>query len=499
MPSAAHWAFVLIALLAGVPAQHPAYDQDDAWRGVEEAFVTGCKAHGVVGAQLAFVRDGKVAKAACWGLADRDGGRPVDDGTIFHWASCTKTLTGIAVMQLRDRQRLRLDQPIVEFAPELNKAHDPLGALPRVTVRDVMRHAAGLRAGTWPWGGEDWHPHEPTEWSQLVAMMPYTRFESQPGEKYSYSNLGIVLLGRAIEALSGDDYEVYMDKNVLRPLGMAGSYFDVTPYHLQPRRSHGYGAAANGEPQDLGPDFDTGVTVSNGGLNAPVADMARYLAFLLGAAPAGSDAAAVLARASLEEMWAPSLPTGGPADERIGLCFFVQRRNGQPFVGHTGGQHGFVSFFYVHPASGTGALAAFNTASAGPVMQAVRELCMERLSAPLAAPQLQDRAQWGRYGLRVRRDQEGRRLLTLTAPTLGHELQLDRCVTKGGEAEALLRLVTPGRGEIVAQALQELQVELDDAALGDVAALRVKVALWERGASYLVEPAHQEAALLALR
>ncbi|MEZ6038714.1 MAG: serine hydrolase domain-containing protein [Planctomycetota bacterium] len=371
----------LLAVLCAPQDPPKPFDVQAAWRDVTAALHSECERHGVVGGSVMFVRGGEVLGFEAHGMADRDGERAVDRDTIFHWASCTKTLTGVAVMQLRDLGLLRLDQPIVDFVPELKKAHDPFGPIDAITVQQVMSHSAGFRAGTWPWGGEQsWHPHEPTEWSQLVAMMPYTAVEFAPGSKFSYSNPGIVFLGRAIEQLSGDDYEVYMDKNVLRPLGMQRSYFDVTPYHLQRYRSHSYRRSGD-RTEDLGADFDTGITVSNGGLNAPLPDMARYLAFLLGAAE--GDAAGVLARRSLESMWQPLLPTGGPGDEHIALTFFVQRQGDTPFPTHTGGQHEFVTFFYVHPASGTGALGAFNTGTAGPVMAALRTMCMTKLSLPM--------------------------------------------------------------------------------------------------------------------
>ncbi|MBK8978198.1 MAG: beta-lactamase family protein [Planctomycetes bacterium] len=362
----------------------PPFVFDDAWREVVATFRQGCAAAHVVGASLMFVAGADVLGSEPYGLADRDGGRAVDPDTIYHWASITKTLTGIAAMQLRDRGRLRLDQPILDFVPELREVHDPFGPIDAITIRHLLSHSAGFRGPTWPWGGDQpWHPHEPTRFAQLVAMLPYTAVEFAPGSRYSYSNPGIVFVGRAIEVLSGDDYEVYMDKNVLRPLGMARSYFDVTPYHLQRYRSHSYEVRGD-EVADLGSDFDTGVTVSNGGLNAPLTDMARYLAFLLGAVPDGSDAAGVLARSSLEEMWQPILPARSDGSEQIGLAFFVQERAGQRFPTHTGGQRSFVTFFYVHPASGTGALGAFNTSTAGPVMAAVRTACMEKLSLPMA-------------------------------------------------------------------------------------------------------------------
>ncbi len=372
----------MVAALATVPQQPPT-DFATAWRHVEAELHRRCDEAGVVGGAIAFVRGNQIEHFAGHGYADRAQKRLVDRDTIFHWASCTKTFTGIAVMQLRDRGKLRLEQPIVDTVPELRAVRDPFGPITAITLQHLMTHSGGFRAGTWPWGGDkDWHPHEPTQWSQLVAMLPYTEVEFAPGTKFSYSNPGIVFLGRTIEALTGDEYEVHMEKNVLRPLGMGRSYFDTTPWHLQRFRSHSY-AGKGDAAKDEGPDFDTGITVSNGGLNAPIVDMAKYVAFLLGACEPGSDAAAVLARPSLQAMWEPVLPTRADGSEHIGLCFFVQERGGSRFATHTGGQRDFITFFYVHPASRTGAVGAFNTGSAGPVMAALRTLCMEKLSLPL--------------------------------------------------------------------------------------------------------------------
>jgi CubicO group peptidase (beta-lactamase class C family) len=360
---------VMAAVWSAVPQDPPPFDFRAAWHHVEAELHRRCDEAGVVGGALAFVRGGQIDGFAGHGFADRATQRVVDRDTIFHWASCTKTFTGIAVMQLRDRGKLRLEQAIVDTVPELRAVRDPFGPISAITLQHLMTHSAGFRAATWPWGGDkDWHPHEPTQWSQLVAMLPYTEVEFAPGTKFSYSNPGIVFLGRTIEALTGDEYEVHMEKNVLRPLGMSRSYFDTTPWHLQRYRSHshaGKGAAA----KDEGPDFDTG--------------MAKYVTFLLGACEPGSDAAGVLARASLEAMWEPVLPTRADGSEHIGLCFFVQAHGGSRFATHTGGQRNFISFFYVHPASRTGAVGAFNTGSAGPVMAALRTLCMETLSLPL--------------------------------------------------------------------------------------------------------------------
>lgn len=354
----------------------------DDWRGT-------VRRDGIVGASMALVRDGRVVSLETEGMADLERGLPVDDETIYHWASITKTFTAIAVMQLRDRGLISLDDPIVDYVPELREVYNPYGSMEEITVRQLMSHSAGFRAGTWPWaGGEPWHPHEPTEWSQLVAMIPYTRVEFEPGSRYSYSNPGIVYLGRMIEKVTGDVFEAYIDKNIFRPLGMRRAYFDVTPWHLVEHRSNHY-FVRDGRPEPGGVDFNTGITVSNGGLNAPIPDMARYLAFLTDR-PRPDDGLdreafeAVLARASLEEMWAPVVPIGESpmGDGSMGLSYFLYDQPDVRIVGHTGTQRAFYSFFYVEPSTGAGVIAAFNTVGsgdAGPDTDAVRVRISARL------------------------------------------------------------------------------------------------------------------------
>ncbi len=190
------------------------------WAPVRDYFVQTSKAGGVVGGEIGLIRGDSLLAIDAFGDADRDPTRLVDANTIWHWASVTKTFTAIGIMQLRDRGRLSLDDPIVKYVPELRAVHDPFGSIDAITIRELLSHSAGFRNPTWPWGGDQpWQPFEPTEWSQLVAMMPYTEILFPPGSKYSYSNPGVIFLGRVIEKLSGDDYEVYVEKNILRPLG----------------------------------------------------------------------------------------------------------------------------------------------------------------------------------------------------------------------------------------------------------------------------------------
>ncbi|HKJ00934.1 MAG TPA: serine hydrolase domain-containing protein, partial [Longimicrobiales bacterium] len=309
---------------------------DAAWRRLADGWRDANAAQGVVGASLGLVRAGELVRLETFGAADLATGRAVDEETIYHWASITKTFTAISILQLRDRGLLSLDDPVVRYVPELRDVYNPFGPMEGITLRQLLSHSAGFRDGTWPWSeGEPWEPYEPTEWSQLVAMMPYTRILFEPGSKFSYSNPGIIFLGRVIEKVTGDVFEAYVDKNIFRPLGMRRAYFDTTPWHLLRYRSNHY-FVGDGGPEAGGLDFNTGVTVSNGGLNAPIPDMARYLAFLMGSPAGGADADAVLARSSLEEMWRTVVPIGDSAigRESMGLCFFLYDGNGRRLVGH---------------------------------------------------------------------------------------------------------------------------------------------------------------------
>ena len=335
------------------------------WTAVKQVFHQQIQAAGIVGGSMLVVRDGNVVATATAGYQDLNANRPIDADTVFHWASITKTFTGIAVMQLRDRGLLSLEDPIVKFVPEFRAVHNPYGDIGQVTIRHLMTHSSGLRAPTWPWGGDQpWHPFEPTRWEQFVAMFPYTELNFQPGTKYSYSNPGVIFLGRLIELLSGDDYEMYITKNILMPLAMHSSFFDRAPYHLLPHRSHSYVRTDSGIEEGRF-DFDTGITVSNGGLNAPLGDMAKYLVFLTSDRPTAAYDA-ILKRSSLEEMWKPQLAATdgegatGPSAQ-AGLSFFLERHGNLDFVAHSGDQNGFISHLYVHRPSRTAYVVSFNT------------------------------------------------------------------------------------------------------------------------------------------
>lgn len=349
------------------------------WSDFIQKFDSYADTNRIVGASAVFIRDGKVVTRHHYGLADKATGRRVDERTLFHWGSITKTITGIAVLQLRDRGQLKLDDPVTRWIPELRLIHDPHGSADSITIRMLLAHTSGLQGGTWPWTqGRAWEPFEPTTWNQLVAMMPYQQLRFKPGSRYAYSNPAFIYLARIVEAITGDQYMNYVQKHIFAPLNLSRSYFGTTPYYLAPDRSHGYDISRDSTGADVvtdnGADFDPGITIPNGGWNAPVADLATYVAFLTGSAPDSATRTrheSVLSRASLEEMWRPVIATARDSHTGLqgsrGLSFLVETDSVRTIVGHTGTQAGYEGFLHFDPARHTGFVMVFNTTTDGDV------------------------------------------------------------------------------------------------------------------------------------
>jgi len=356
-------------LLAG-PGALAAQAVPTGWPALTQTFDAYVQADRVVGASLAWVDGGRIVARHHVGMADQAAGRAVDDSTIWHWASITKTLTAVSTMQLRDRGLVSLNDSITRWIPELRQVHDPYGSIDAITLRMLLSHTSGFQNPTWPYGsGAAWEPFEPTAWSQLVAMMPWQELRFAPGSRYGYSNPAYIYLARVIEAFSGDPWAVTVQKQIWTPLGMARSYVNVTPPWLLAHRSNRYHVERDSAGAVVvrpgGLDFDPGVTIPNGGWNAPVDDVARWMAFLTGRVGPGVRADSLLRRSTLAEMWSPvaRVDSGPGLVESIGLGFFLFDVDGHRLVGHTGDQGGFRSFMAFDPVSGKGVIGVVNTSN----------------------------------------------------------------------------------------------------------------------------------------
>jgi CubicO group peptidase (beta-lactamase class C family) len=365
------WSGLAVAAAAAlVPLPVRAQDVPPGWDGLTRQFDTYVAADRVVGGTLAWVAGGGIVARHHVGMADRDAGQAVDDSTLWHWASITKTLTAVAILQLRDQGRLSLDDPATRWVPELRLVHDPYGSIDTITVRMLLSHSSGFQNPTWPYGtGASWQPFEPTAWSQLVAMMPWQELEFPPGSRFGYSNPAYIYLARIIEAITGDPWTVFIQQDLWAPLGMTRSYVNGTPPWLAPHRSNRYHVVRDSAGATVvragGREFDPGVTIPNSGWNAPVSDLAAWMGFLARGASGTVTGEVPLRPGTLREMWSPVVPvvTRGAVVEQMGLGFRLYDVHGRRLVGHTGDQGGFRSFMALDPATGRGVIGVVNTSN----------------------------------------------------------------------------------------------------------------------------------------
>jgi CubicO group peptidase (beta-lactamase class C family) len=198
----------------------------------------------IAGAVTLVMRHGKVAWFKAQGMADREASKPMNTDALFRICSMTKPITSLAIMMLYDEGRFLLDDPVSKYLPEFKNpkvyvkpAHgDPytIPATKDITVRDLLRHTSGI---TYQWQ-EDLGPLY-QKGNVASGLLPYDgtieestkRLAAQPllfnpGDRWEYS-LGIDVIGRLVEVLSGKPLDVFFRERIFEPLGMKDTYFFV--------------------------------------------------------------------------------------------------------------------------------------------------------------------------------------------------------------------------------------------------------------------------------
>ena len=169
------------------------------------------------------VVDGKLARVRAFGVRDVATGAPVTPDTAFRIASMSKQFTALATLRLRDAGRVSLDAPAEKYIPEMRKWHYPTSDSPRITVRDLLSHAAGFVTDD-PWGDRQLDMSEADFTRFVAAGVPFSR---APGMAYEYSNFGFALVGRVVTNTARTNYAEYITENFFRPLGMQHTVWDI--------------------------------------------------------------------------------------------------------------------------------------------------------------------------------------------------------------------------------------------------------------------------------
>jgi CubicO group peptidase (beta-lactamase class C family) len=292
---------LLVASLASVSpalahAQTSVPATADVFASIDRTFAEYRLDAHVPGLVYGIVAEGRLVHLRTLGVQDLETRRPVTPDTLFRIASMTKAFTALSILKLRDDGRLALDAPAETYLPELRGWKNPTQDSPRIRVRDLLNHTAGFVTDD-PWGDRQ-TPLPEAEFTRLLESgVPFTR---PPGAAFEYSNLGYAMLGRIVSTVSKEPYKDYVERTLLRPLGMLASGFEV---EQAPRERRALGYRWEDDEWREEETLAHGAFSAMGGLQTSATDYAKYVAWLLSAWPArdGADAGPVR-RSSVREL-----------------------------------------------------------------------------------------------------------------------------------------------------------------------------------------------------
>jgi CubicO group peptidase (beta-lactamase class C family) len=272
--------------LLGLLLRGAAADRFAAVTAGQQAFVERGE---LAGAVTLVAQGGEVRHLGAVGYRDLAARTPLRTDDLFWIASMTKPLAAVCVLLLQDEGRLRVDDPVEQHLPEfrgqrlvLEQAGDRLvlGKPARpITLRDLLTHTAGL--------GDAPAPRPDASLAELVAAYAHEPLQFPPGSRWSYSNPGINTLGRIVEVVSGQPFAEFLDRRLLRPLGMKDTTFWPTPAQAK-RLAKSYKRDADGRLKEVPVFFVAGglgdrtrTPFPAGGLFSTAADMVRPYQMLL--------------------------------------------------------------------------------------------------------------------------------------------------------------------------------------------------------------------------
>jgi CubicO group peptidase (beta-lactamase class C family) len=335
---------------------------------IDKAFERYTHDQHIPGMVWGLVIDGQLAHVGSTGVRDIEAKDKVTADTVFRIASMTKSFTVLAILKLRDAGKLSLEDPVSRYIPEFARMEMPTRDAGTLRVRHLLTHSAGFPEDN-PWGDQQLGATDAELTAWLKKGIP---FSTAPGSAYEYSNYGFGLLGRIVTKASGTDYRAYLEREILKPLGMTSSSLEYSTIPAD-RRATGYRRKPDGSFEPEKP-LAHGAFGAMGGLLVSANDLARYVAFQLSAWPPRDDAErGPVNRASIREMnhlWNPSSLTAAPGRASYGGYGYGLRVSADcrfnHIVGHGGGLPGFGSYMAWLPEYGVGMFAMANRTYAGP-------------------------------------------------------------------------------------------------------------------------------------
>lgn len=318
----------LLALMMSLPA----VAQDMATR--TDEYLTAWANTGRFQGTVLIAQDGKVVLRKGYGMANLELGVPNSPEMVYRIGSVTKTFTAFGILQLEEKGKLNVKDPVVKYVPEMPKAWQA------ITIHQLLTHTSGIPNFS---VSKDYaKADDPLRVEKGLAEFASKPLDSAPGEKFAYSNSGYILLGRIIEKVSGVSYEQYIDANILKPAGLVNTGYD----HARPilkNRASGY--QFDGEGLANAGMIDMSGAHSAGALHSTVDDLYRF--------DQAIDGGKLFSKALLEEAWKPQAKFWAPPPFMMDAMYCYGWMSGQdfghPYLNHGGWVDGFITQYWRYP------------------------------------------------------------------------------------------------------------------------------------------------------
>ncbi len=304
----------------------------------------------IPGLALGIVENDRIVYLRGFGKAD-DSGRPVTPKTPFIIGSLSKSFTALAIMQLVEEGKVELDAPVQRYLPWFRVADEAASAA--ITVRHLLNQTSGLSTKT----GRTFQGNGDISDAALektVRQLSSVELTAPVGQTYQYSTVNYAVLGLIVQTVAGRSYENYVQKEILDPLQMRGSFTSAAA-----AEHHGLATGYHywfGRPRAADLPYNRGL-VPAGYLISNAEDMSHYLVAQMNNGRYRS--ASVLSPEGVDELHRPAVQTPETGTS-YGMGWFVGPINGIPAIHHQGETFNFHANAVLVPRSRTGVIVLIN-------------------------------------------------------------------------------------------------------------------------------------------
>ncbi|CAM2961829.1 hypothetical protein DRF59_02765 [Chryseobacterium flavum] len=293
------------------------------------------------GAVYSTIKDSHITSFSS-GLKNLETGDPMLLDDKVHVGSLTKTFLAIGILRLATLNMLDLDDPIKKYLKDL-PMDNPWESSNPVTIRHLLDHTSGMS------DIRLWHFFSTGATAQTPLNEFYGRnpkvldVHVKPGTMFSYSNIGYTLLGMLIDTIVKEPYEDYLDRNLLRPIGLKNSSFHFRTQHEDKKLAMGH--FDNGDPAFAMPIY----VRPAGQFTTTAEDMGTFLQFLLNGGRLNDQE--FIKKEFIDQMGLPVNTIAAKNGLRLGysLGALSRDRHGVVGIAHSGNTIGFRAMYYLFP------------------------------------------------------------------------------------------------------------------------------------------------------